>query len=148
MTATIPTAAPTFGTQAIGQTEKALNAILERQLAGTDITEPQWVALTLTVVSGGLPTYALIERVSGVLRIEQPAAGQRIAELAAANLVHTTPDGTTEATERGKAQWTQVKAAITQITERLWGDLPEQDLATAGRVLNTVLTRANAILAA
>jgi hypothetical protein len=32
---------PAFGTQVIGQTEKALNAILERQLAGTGLTEPQ-----------------------------------------------------------------------------------------------------------
>jgi len=148
VTATVSTAAPTFGTQVIGQTEKALNAILERQLAGTDVTEPQWVALTLTVVSGGLPADALVERVSGALKIEQSAAGQRIAELAAANLVHTRLDNITEATERGKAQWTQVKAAIAQTTERLWGDLPERDLATAGRVLSTVLTRANAILAA
>jgi DNA-binding MarR family transcriptional regulator len=138
MTTTVPTAAPALSTQVIGQTEKALNAILERQLAGTDITEPQWVALTLTVVSGGLPADALVERVSSVLKIEQSAAGRRIAELVAANLVHTTPDGTTEATEHGKARWTHVRAAITQITERLWGDLPEQDLATAGRVLNTV----------
>ena len=99
-------------------------------------------------VSGGLPAEALVERISSVLRIEQSAARQRIAELAAANLVHTTPDDTTEATEHGKAQWTQVRAAIAQITDRLWGDLPEQDLTTAGRVLNTVLTRANAILAA
>ena len=30
-----------FGTQIIGRTEKALNAILDRQLAGTGITEPQ-----------------------------------------------------------------------------------------------------------
>jgi hypothetical protein len=47
------TAPPTFGTPVIGQTEKALNAILHRQLAGTSLTEPQWVTLTLTVVSGG-----------------------------------------------------------------------------------------------
>jgi hypothetical protein len=29
----------------------------------------------------------------------------------------------------------------------MWGDLPDQDLAAAGRVLTTVLERANAELA-
>jgi hypothetical protein len=48
----VSTTTPTFGAQVLGQTEKALNAILARQLAGTGLTEPQWVTLTLTVVSG------------------------------------------------------------------------------------------------
>jgi hypothetical protein len=42
----------------------------------------------------------------------------------------------------------EVRTAVTQITERLWGDVPAEDLATAGRVLSTVLARANAELAA
>jgi hypothetical protein len=33
-----------------------------------------------------------------------------------------------------------------EIRGRLWGDLPKADLATAGRVLGTVLSRANAEL--
>lgn len=36
----------TFGTRLIGQTEKALNAILNRELEGTGVTEPQWVTLS------------------------------------------------------------------------------------------------------
>ena len=44
-----PTTAPFQ--QLIGQTEKALNAILDRQLAGT-ISEPQWVALVLIAGRG------------------------------------------------------------------------------------------------
>ena len=44
---------PAFGPPLIGQTEKALNAILDRQLAGTGMTEPQWVTLSLTVAGGG-----------------------------------------------------------------------------------------------
>jgi DNA-binding MarR family transcriptional regulator len=147
MTTIAQPAGPAFGTQVIGQTEKALNALLERQLAGTSITEPQWVTLTLTVVSDGtLSGDALAERVSHSLKVTQATAHQRIVELTAANLVRTSPDGTVEATEHGKAQWSQVRAAITQITEQLWGDLPEEELATAGRVLNTVLSRANTLL--
>jgi hypothetical protein len=50
MTVSAHASAPAFGTPIIGQTEKALNAILARQLAGTGITEPQWV--TLVIVNG------------------------------------------------------------------------------------------------
>jgi DNA-binding MarR family transcriptional regulator len=136
-----------FGTQLIGRTEKALNAILDRQLAGTGITEPQWVALTLTVVSDGSVTGdVLVARISDALKVDEVAVRERIAELAAAGLVQTTGDGTVKATEKGEAQWGQVRADIARITQDLWGDLPEAELAVAGQVLNTVLTRANTVL--
>jgi hypothetical protein len=35
------------------------------------------------------------------------------------------------------------RPAVAGITRRLWGDLAAQDLATAARVLSTVLARAN-----
>jgi hypothetical protein len=41
----------------------------------------------------------------------------------------------------------RISAAIAQITQRLWGDLPAEDLATAGRVLAIITERANAKLA-
>ncbi|MGI5171125.1 MarR family winged helix-turn-helix transcriptional regulator [Spirillospora sp. CA-253888] len=149
MTTTAHPAPLPFGTQVIGQTEKALNAILQRLLAGTDITEPQWMALTLTVAGGEpLSGDALAERVAGALKVDRAMAHERIAELAAANLLRTTPDGTVVATEQGRTQWTQVRAAITQLIQELWGDLPEEELAIAGRVLNTVLARANTRLSA
>lgn len=138
-----------FGVQLIGRTEKALNAVLDRQLAGTGITEPQWVALTLTITSGGtLPAAAVLGRVREALKVDEAAARDRIAELTAAGLVRTTVAGALEATEQGTAQWNAVRAATGPITEQLWGDLPEAELAVAGRVLNTVLTRTNAVLSA
>jgi DNA-binding MarR family transcriptional regulator len=146
MTATSST--PTFGTQVIGQTEKALNAILARQLAGTGLTEPQWVTLTLTVVSGGdLGRDQLVGRVADALKVSPAAAQARITELAAAQLLQTGEEGSVKVTEAGQARWSEIRAAVTQITQGLWGDLPAEDLATAGRVLSTVLERANALLA-
>jgi DNA-binding MarR family transcriptional regulator len=50
-------------------------------------------------------------------------------------------------TDAGQQLFGQIRAATTEITERLWGDLPAEDLAAAGRVLSTVLARANAGLA-
>jgi hypothetical protein len=143
-------ASPTFGTQVIGQTEKALNAILDRQLTGTGLTEPQWVTLTLTVISGGtVDREDLIGRVAGVLKASEAEAQARIDELAAAQLLQVR-DGEgspVKLTDAGQQLHGQVRTAVTKITQRLWGDLPAEDLATAGRVLSTVLARANAELA-
>jgi DNA-binding MarR family transcriptional regulator len=49
-------------------------------------------------------------------------------------------------TDAGKEQWSAIRSAVSDVTEELWGDLPDQDIATAGRVLNIVLSRRNAIL--
>ncbi|MEV1331396.1 hypothetical protein AB0J20_17680 [Micromonospora costi] len=137
-----------FGTALIGQTEKALNAILDRQLAGTGITEPQWVTLTLTVVSGGAIDRAeLIRRVGRATQFSQAAVAERITELTAAGFLRDSGDGRVQVTDEGQARWIRIRTAIGPITQRLWGDLPAEDLATAGRVLGIVLGRANAVLA-
>jgi DNA-binding MarR family transcriptional regulator len=145
----VPTTA-TFGAPIIGQTEKALNAILDRQLAGTRLTAPQWLTLSLTVFSGGtVDRDELGARVAGALKVSEADAHARIAELAAAELVDA-PDGsgsTVGLTDAGHQLHVRIRTTVTEITERLWGDLPAEDLATAGRVLGTVLARANAELA-
>ncbi|MFI6325059.1 MarR family winged helix-turn-helix transcriptional regulator [Nonomuraea sp. NPDC050556] len=145
--------APTqaFGPALIGQTEKTLNAILERQLDGTGITEPQWVTLTLTVASGETINRAeLIHKVSEATKFSEASVAERIAELTAAGLLRDGGDGgdgSVQVSEAGQEQWTQVRTALGPIIQELWGDLPAEDLATAGRVLSTVLDRANAVLA-
>jgi hypothetical protein len=141
---------PTFGAQVLGQTEKALNAILDRQLAGTGLNEPQWVTLAITVAGGGAAGRdQLIGRVAGVLKVSEAEAQARITELASAQLLQA-PDGEgspVKVTDAGQQLHGQIRAAVTVITERLWGDLPAEDLATAGHVLSTILARADAELA-
>ncbi|GAA4226732.1 hypothetical protein GCM10022254_12640 [Actinomadura meridiana] len=137
-----------FGTALIGQTEKALNAILDRHLAGTGISEPQWVTLTLAAASGGTNERDdLIRRVIGAARISRESAETRIAELATSGFLREN-DGRVEVTGEGQARWSDVRAALAPITRELWSGLPDGDLATAGRVLGVVLDRANAILSA
>jgi DNA-binding MarR family transcriptional regulator len=143
-------ATPTFSAQVIGQTEKALNAILDRLLIGTGLTEPQWVTLTVTVSGDGTVGRAeLVRRMAGFLKVSPEDAQARIAELAAAQLLEA-PDeegSPVKATEAGRALHARIRAATAATTERLWGDLAPADLATSGRVLGTVLERANAELA-
>jgi hypothetical protein len=141
--------APTFGTQLIGQTEKALNAILDDQLAGTGLTEPQWVILTIAVMSRGTIDHAaFISRVADALKISHSEAQARIDELAATHLLELPQDDSSPVaiTESGSQLHGRIRTSVTEITQRLWGDLPADDLTIAGRVLGTVLTRANAEL--
>lgn len=135
--------------QLIGQTEKTMNAILDRLLAGTGISEPQWVALTITVRAGGeVPADELAARVAGALKAGPDAGRARLGELAAAGLVHTTADGSVAATELGAGRFADVRARTAGVVQRLWGDLPPADLAVTAGVLQTVLGRAEDILAA
>ena len=140
----------TFSAQLLGQTEKAANAILERLLAEPGLTEPQWVILSITVMSGGtLDRQRLIERAAAAAKFSEAQAQARISELADAQLLHVPDDELTpvKLTDVGQQLHTEIRAATSQITRRLWGDLPVEDLEAAGRVLSTVLARANAELA-
>ena len=144
------TPTPTFGTQIIGQTEKALNAILDRQLAGTELTEPQWVALTIAVMSGGTDDRdSFSSRVAGALKISDAEAQALLAELSTRKLLELpdTDGAPVGPTDAGRQVHGRIRTAIVGITDRLWGDLAPEDLTVAGRVLGTVLERANAELA-
>jgi hypothetical protein len=140
---------PALSTRVIGQAEKTLTAILARQLAGTGLTEPQWVILTLAVTSGGTADRdRLTGMVADALKISTADAQAHIADLAAAHWLQITgQDPAVTVTGTAQQLHSQIRAAITGITQRLWGDLPAADLATAGRVLAIITERANAELA-
>ncbi len=106
----------------IGQTEKAMNAILDRLLAGSGVSEPQWVALVLA--SSGEP---------------QPRP-----EPVQALIAHGLLDGDGRVTDAGAAFRDRIGAQVSEVVHRLWGDLPPADLATTARVLETVRLRATA----
>jgi hypothetical protein len=141
---------PTFTAQLLGQTEKAANAILDRLLSQPGLTEHQWIALNVTVMNdGGVDAHQLEDQVANALRISTAEARGRITELAAAQLLDVPDDerAPIKLTDAGMQLYTQIRTAVTQVTERLWGDLPAADLATAARVLSTILERANAEVA-
>jgi hypothetical protein len=139
-----------FSAQVLGQTEKALNAILDRHLAGTGLTEPQWVTLRLAVMSDDtLDRHHFARRVTGGLKISDAEAQAHVDELAAAQLLQLDGDQSpVTVTDAGHQLHSQILTTITPLTRRLWGDLPAEDLAAAGRVLSIILQRADAELAA
>jgi hypothetical protein len=140
----------TFTPQVLGETEKALNAILDRQLAATGLTEHQWITLRLTVTGGGdVDREQLVGRLAGALKGPAADAQARVDELVRQGLLASggEPPRVT-ATDAGSRLHGQIRAGISEITERLWGDLPSADLDTTGRTLATILRRANAYFAA
>jgi hypothetical protein len=136
---------PTLSTRVIGQAEKSLNAILGRQLAGTGLTEAQWVVLTLAVAAGGTAERdRLTHMVANMLKISEEDAETHIDILVAARHLQITSEGSAvTVTGAARQLHSRVGSAVAVITHRLWGDLPAEDLATAGRVLTIVTDRAN-----
>jgi len=139
---------PTFSPRVIGQAEKTLNAILARQLAGTGLTEPQWVILTLAVTSGETAGREQFTRlVADALKTSETDARARIGDMVTAQQLQITGEApAVTVTGPARQLHSRIRTAIAGITQRLWGDLPGEDLATAGRVLAIITDRANAEL--
>jgi len=135
-----------FGTQLIGQAEKTMNAILDRLLAGR-VSEPEWITLVLIAGSGGSADHGqLTAHVAHALKENQKQAAARVGQLAGRGLVQIEPGpGSGVALpEAGRRLVAGLQQQTAEVTERLWGDLPAADLEVAGRVLRTVLERAEA----
>jgi DNA-binding MarR family transcriptional regulator len=134
--------------QLIGQTEKTLNAILDRQLGDT-VSEPEWVVLVLLSNSGGsADAEEFTKRIAHALKVDHQAAASQISRLAARGLLQSAPlrDSDVAMTEAGQQFVGRVQQQVGAITRRLWGDLPATDMEAAQRVLSTVLERAEAEL--
>jgi len=138
---------PVLSTQVIGRAESALGAILDPLLARTGTTFNQWLVLTVTAASGSaIDRDQLIARITDARKTDVRQVETAISELAAAGLVRDeTSVGLSEA---GQARYHEIRADLEDVTARLFGDFPPEDLATAGRVLAIVTARANAELGA
>jgi hypothetical protein len=143
---------PAVNGQDIGQAERATRAVLDRLLAGTGTQFHGWVIINQLAASGGaLGEDELTGRITHGLKISEDAAHAAAAELAWQGLISREPAaaGGTQVvlTPAGTARFEQIQGGIGQLTQRLYGGLPESDLAIAHRVLAAVTERANAELA-
>jgi hypothetical protein len=128
----------TLNGQVIGEAQRAVQILLDQLLSRTGTTFHQWVALNTIAASGGSATQEQSEtRMTTGLQIDAAAVSRTLAELGAAGLI----DGGSF-TAAGRIRHAEIQAGISGITARLYGDVPNEDLATAGRVLATVTARA------
>jgi DNA-binding MarR family transcriptional regulator len=130
-----------FGPQLIGETEKTLNALLYRHLAGTGLTEPQWVTLRLAQqLDGTVDAAGLTQAVRDRARF--PDAGDHVAALEARGLVDRG-----RLTDSGRGLLTEVQTAVAVDAAPIFDGLPADDVAATTRVLNEVVSRARVLLA-
>jgi hypothetical protein len=140
-------ATPAFTPRLIGETEKTLNAILDRHLAVADLTEQHWITLTVAVLSGGsIDRDQLVEKVVSAAKFREQDVQERVTELVARGLLESSGTVEVTVTDAGAQLHARIRASNNELTERLWGDLPGGELETAARVLAAVLERANAEL--
>lgn len=127
-----------LGPQLIGQTEKALNALLDTILTRQDLTEPQWVTLRLTKQFDSAGTLADFVRD----QTHRADASAILAELTQRGLI-----ADDALTDQGRALVARISGEIAEIAGPVWADLDPDDTARSERVLNTVLERTRAVLA-
>jgi DNA-binding MarR family transcriptional regulator len=142
------TTAPVADSRALGLAHYAARAVLESVLEGHGATFQQQVALRLVALAEQpVEREALVAQVVDSLKVDAADAHRVVDELGTKGLV--TVDGTqVRITDAGRDLYATVTAETGRMSARIWGDIPAQDLAAAGRVLATVTERANAELAA
>jgi hypothetical protein len=126
----------TFGPQLIGETEKTLQALLRRALAGTGLDERQWVALRLATQPD---VTALRDRVSDRAHFDD--ADDLVSSLEQRHLVADDVP-----TADGRAMLERVLTRSAALSGPIWDDLEDAD--AAARALTGVLARARSALEA
>lgn len=137
---------PPVSPQVIGETETALSGLLAPLLAAAGLTFPQWVVLALAAGTPGIAQDQLTATVTEIRKLAPAEAARVTAELAEAGALSLS-DGQVTVAPPGQAVYDQVRGQVAEITTALF-DFPDDDLATAGRVLAVITARANAVLSA
>lgn len=123
--------------QLIGQTEKALQALLLTVLADRDLSEREWV--TLRLVSQATGTDDLDAFVAE--RLHDPDAGRFIAGLRDRGLI-----ADAALTSSGTALSSEIGQEIAALTAPVWDGIEEKDAEAATRALNHILEKALVLL--
>jgi DNA-binding MarR family transcriptional regulator len=121
---------------------------MDRVLAGTGGTFPQWVALNFSAVAGdSIERGELTARLAGALQVDDTAADAVIAGLADERLLQAETESVVALTDAGRERYAAIRDAIEQITSLLFADIPADDEAVTRRVLTTIVERADTQLA-
>ncbi|MFG2873656.1 MarR family transcriptional regulator [Streptomyces sp. NPDC048337] len=147
-TSAATTTAPAADSRLLGLAHYAARGVLEQVLAGHGITFQQQVALRAAATADAPQTAeGLVDRVQDSLKADPAGIRATLDELLAKRLL--VADGAhLRPTDAGRELLAAAGAEIAPISARVWGGIPAEDLAAAGRVLTLVAERANAELAA
>lgn len=127
-----------FGPQLLGETEKALGAVLARVLDDTGLTEPQWVALRLAGQNDGR---------SELVGLISDRAHFADAERIVASLTDRGLISGNRLSPAGQRLLEELRTRVDSVAAPIWRELLPSDVAAAERLLNTVAGRARSVLA-
>jgi DNA-binding MarR family transcriptional regulator len=132
-------------TREIGTTERTLQAVLVRQLEGTDISFAGWVALNLAAAPEPMDRDAIIQRqVDGHLA-SRPEAEATLDRLQTAGLLERGAAPTL--TAAGRAVFEPLRERVATISSDLFRGIEPSEIETTRAVLAEVAQRAQAFLA-
>ncbi|MFF3059354.1 MarR family transcriptional regulator [Streptomyces sp. NPDC057909] len=142
------TTAPVADARTVGLAHYAARGVLEHVLARHGTTFQQQVALRAAVTADAPQTPDdLVTQVRGSLKADPADIRTTLDELLGKQMI--VADGAhLRPTDAGRELIAAVGAETAPISARIWGGIPAEDLAAAGRVLALVTERANAELAA
>lgn len=135
-------------TRSIGTAERAMRALLERELARERLSFAQWAAL---VFSDATPVSAqqIVQRLlTGHVVANESQAQEAITNLVSLGVLTNNADETLQHSRKGRDLFAALSKSIEQITSALYGDLPEPELEATHRTLLEIAARANRLLAA
>jgi hypothetical protein len=141
--------AQSLNPQILGRAENAHRALLVRILAGTGVSYPEWVALSLVAMSGdSVDNGHLVASLVDALKSDERAARRTLAGLRRARLLEPVDESGADVrfTDEGLALYGQARSAVDETVARLYSGIDADDLATAGRVLVLLTARATAEL--
>ena len=142
------TTAPVADSRVLGLAHYAARGVLEHVLARHGTTFQEQITLR-AAVTGEAPRKSedLVTQVRGSLKADPADIRATLDALLAKKLL--VADGTyLHPTDAGRELIAAVAVETAPITARIWGGIPAEDLAAAGRVLALVTERADAELAA
>ncbi|GJF22514.1 MULTISPECIES: MarR family transcriptional regulator [Streptomyces] len=142
------TTAPVADSRALGLAHYAARGVLEHVLARHGVTFQQQMALRAAVTAAAPQTADdLVTQVRASLKADPVAVRATLDELLAERLL--VADGAhLRPSDAGRELLAAVGAETAPFTARIWGGIPADDLAAAGRVLALVTERADAELTA
>ncbi|MGW4022152.1 helix-turn-helix domain-containing protein [Streptomyces sp. NPDC005009] len=142
------TTAPVADSRALGRAHYAARGVLEHFLAPHGLTFQQQLTLSAALTADAPRTPDdLVTRIRDDVKADPAEIRAAIDVLLDRGLL--VADGAhLHPTEAGRELTAAVGARTAPVTARIWGGIPAEDLAAAGRVLALVTERANAELAA
>ena len=124
----------------------ATRGVLDKTLADVGTPFTQWVIVNRLADEGGEePRDAAIGAIVLNLRLSDVEAAAALDATSDAGLI--AGDATVGLTDAGRALVDRVRSTVSAGTQRIFADIPVEDLLTARRVLETVTERARAELA-